>query len=277
MFSPQAEALLTQHVAHSGLGPTEVALCEWVAYATIHSNHALSFSLFSNLLDKLVKPIQTSSLCEEDIKLFWTSTKKLLPSCFNTVRKIRKKTNNEKAAIKQLLDVLKILNKLSMLELPKDLDLFPAKSYGWMSDSNEEGTRDIPLVLKEAVTHSANDWFNHILENNARNDNTDDGKLQYLIRIIQLIKIDLQKAIEYYDKMFQENVNLQYAKTLYTLYQVRVATLAEPEITAVCKSQKRLSFVGKAPSENETEKSSDTLNVGTALFELYLTVQRFVV
>lgn len=204
MFSAQAEALLTQHIAQSGLGPTEVALCQWVVYTTIHTTHALNFSLFSNLLDKLVKPVQTSKFCEEDNKLFWEAVKKLLPSCFGIIRKIRKKCTNEKAGIKQLMEVLKIISKLRELEPPLNADLFPTKTYGWLSNRNDEPNCDIQSVLHEAVTQGASDWFNHIIENNVRNDENDEGKLQYLIKIIQLVRTDLQKAIEFYDKMFQE-------------------------------------------------------------------------
>lgn len=204
MFSAQAEALLTQHIAQSGLGPIEVALSQWVVYSTIHTTHALNFSLFSNLLDKLVKPVQTSKLCEEDNKLFWEAVKKLLPSCFGIIRKIRRKCTNEKASIKQLLEALKIISKLQELEPPQNTDLFPSKTYGWLSNCSDEPNCDIRSVLQEAVTQGASDWFNHIIENNARNDETDEGKLQYLIKIIQLVRTDLQKAIEFYDKIFQE-------------------------------------------------------------------------
>lgn len=204
MFSAQAEALLTQHIAQSGLGPTEVALSQWVVYSTIHTSHALSFSLFSNLLDKLIKPVQTSKLCEEDNKLFWEAAKKLLPSCFSIIRKIRRKCTNEKASIKQLMEVLKIISKLCQLEPPPNTDLFPSKTYAWLSNVSDEPSCDIQGVLHEAVTQGASDWFNHVIENNARNDENDEGKLQYLIKIIQLVRSDLQKAVEFYDKMFQE-------------------------------------------------------------------------
>lgn len=69
-------------------------------------------------------------------------------------------------------------------------------------------------------------------------------------------------------------VNLHFAKALYTLYQVRIATLVEPEVVNVCKSLKRLSFAGIPTLENET---TDPLTIGTTLFELYLVLQRFVV
>lgn len=60
-------------------------------------------------------------------------------------------------------------------------------------------------------------------------------------------------------------------------YQEKIVALAECEVGNICKSLKRLSFAGKAPTENEKEVSSQPLNVGTTLFELYLIMQRFVV
>lgn len=89
-FSPHGEQLLTQHIAQSGLSPAEVALCQYCVYSGIHQNHPLSFTLFSNILEKLIKPLQAGSISEEDLKLFWDATKKLLPSCYSVIRKIRK-------------------------------------------------------------------------------------------------------------------------------------------------------------------------------------------
>lgn len=71
-------------------------------------------------------------------------------------------------------------------------------------DSNEEANCDIPSTLNEAVSKGAVDWLNHITENNKRPDETDVAKLQNMIQIIQLLRSDLQKAIEFYDKLFQE-------------------------------------------------------------------------
>ncbi|KAJ8919011.1 hypothetical protein NQ315_016916 [Exocentrus adspersus] len=38
-FSPHGEQLLTQHIAQSGLSPSEVALCQWCVFSGIHQNH----------------------------------------------------------------------------------------------------------------------------------------------------------------------------------------------------------------------------------------------
>lgn len=180
-------------------------LAQWVVYTAIHTNHPLSFSLFVNVLEKIIKPYQTNStFCDEDVKLFWEGAKKLLPSCFNVVRKMRRKTSNEKTVIKQLTDVLKIIRTLSALDVPSNVELFPESSYGWMTEPERETNCDISAVLRMAVIQGANNWFDYIIENNARCDETDDGKLQFIIKIVQLIRTDLQKAIEMYNKLFQE-------------------------------------------------------------------------
>lgn len=182
-------------------------LAQWNVYCTVHVDHPLNFTLFSKLLDKLIKPLQTSVISEEDVKLFWDSTKKMLPSCFNIVRKIRKKTNGDKNMMKQLLEVLRILNKLSLVEPPENTNLFPPNIYVWLTYKTDGPNWDIRGTLSDAVIQGATDWFNHILENNECNDSNGEAKLQHIIKIIQLVRTDLQKAVEFFDKTFQELVD----------------------------------------------------------------------
>ncbi|RZC32407.1 unc-13 -like, partial [Asbolus verrucosus] len=272
-FSPQGEALLTQHIAQSGLAPIEVAMCQWSVYSSVHQNHPLSFTLFSKLLDKLFKPLQ-NSVCEEDVKLFWDGAKKLLPSCFSIIRKIRKKDFKDKMTVRQLTEVLNIINRIRKLTPLPNLDLFPSNMYPWLTFSEDGFNRDILTVVNDAVIQGADDWFNHIIENNVQQDVADAGKLQYLIQAIQLVRSDLQKALEFYDKIFQESVNFQYAKALYIFYQAKISALAEPDIRNICKSMKKLTFTGLNLSETD---SSELLSEGTTLFEVYLALYRFVV
>ncbi|KAJ8979445.1 hypothetical protein NQ317_006759 [Molorchus minor] len=230
-FSPQGEQLLTQHVAQSGLNPTEVAICEWSVYASIHQTHPLSFTL--------------------------------------------KRNTSEKMKMKQVTDVLKIFNHISSLDPPPNTDLFPQSLYQWVTYQDEPNC-NIAATLNDAVTQGANDWFNHILENNKRSDETDIFKLQNLMQIILLVKSDLQKAIEFYDKLFQETINFEYAKALYVFYQAKISSIAEPEVTKICKGLKKLDYTGYSSIPNGTT-NTDHLTEGTSLFELYLAMQRFAV
>ncbi|KOB79071.1 putative succinate semialdehyde dehydrogenase, mitochondrial [Operophtera brumata] len=252
-FSAQAEAIITQHAAQSGLSQQDNTLVQWCVYCAVTIDHPLSFALFNTLLDKISKPVKSGLINEEDVKLFWGAAKKLLPTCFSRIRKLRKKTEDEKSVMKMLREVLKILHKLSILDVPETIDLFPESLYGWLRESKEDKRLTIHDVLQQAVIQGASDWFVHILDNNECKDKSEETTLQHLIKVVQLI-----------------------------------ASLVEPEVLEVCKSLKRLRYsegstnsvhlagglsgetgIGTPTVENEP------LAMGTTLFELYLTLQRF--
>ncbi|XP_041980361.1 protein unc-13 homolog 4B isoform X3 [Aricia agestis] len=286
-FSAPAEAILTQHAAQSGLCPADNALAQWVVYCALTVDHPLSFTLFNNLLDKITKPLQSGLINEEDVKLFWDAAKKLLPTCFSHIRKLRKKTAGDKTVMKTLREVLKILYKLSLLDLPETIDLFPVNLYGWLREKGDGSKLTIHEVLSQAVIQGASDWFVHILDNNECKDKTEESRLQHLIRVIQLVRSDLQRAIEYFDRVFGEVMSFPYSKALYGVYENKIASLVEPEVVQVCKSLKRLRYsesnsnVQLAGGLNgETglgtpDVGSEPLAMGTTLFELYLALQRF--
>ncbi|CAB3254752.1 unnamed protein product [Arctia plantaginis] len=285
-FSAPAEAILTQHAAQSGLSLADNNLVQWAVYCAVTTDHPLSFALFNSLLDKITKPLQSGLVNEEDVKLFWDGARKLLPTCYSHIRKLRKKTAGDKTVMKTLREVLKILYKLSVLDIPETLDLFPMNLYGWLRD--DKGKLTINEVLNQAVIQGASDWFVHILDSNECKENTEDTRLRHLIRVIQLVRSDLQRAVEYYDRVFVEVMSFPYSKALYGLYESKIASLVEAEIVEVCKSLKRLRYSDASTSTvhlagglngvtglGATEVEAEPLTMGTTLFELYLTLQRF--
>jgi len=273
-FCQAAETILTQHLVQCGMSAVSVTLAQWSEFASVHVDHPLSFIVFSLLLQKLVKPLQNRLITDDEEKMFWEAAKKLLPSCFNGVRKIRKLTHSDKNTLHQLSAILSILSQLETLQPPDGTDLFPPSIYGWLPVDENGPNCDIRAALDAAVTQGAEDWFSHIMENNSTNDSCKEAHLNHLIRITQLVRTDLQRAIEFHDRIFQQSFNFPYAKTLYKLYETKTAELVEPVVTEVCKSLKPLNF-------NNTEADgiyhNDPLLMGTTLFELYLIVQRFAV
>lgn len=125
----------------------------------------------------------------------------MLPTCYSHVRKLRKKTAGDKTVMKTLREVLRILHKLSVMDAPESIDLFPASLYGWLRN---DAKLTIHEVLNQAAIQGASDWFVHILDNNECKDKTEESRLQHLIRVIQLVRSDLQRAVEYFDRVFVE-------------------------------------------------------------------------
>lgn len=274
-FSHSAETIITQHLVQCGLTATAVTLAQWVEFINVHVDHPLSFIVFSLLLQKLVRPMQNGQISEDEEKLFWEAAKKLLPSCFNGIRKIRKLTHSDKNTLHQLSSILDTLSQLANLQPPEGIDLFPPSVYGWLPESNEnEANCDIRGTLDIAVTRGAEDWYAHILDNNNTNGSSEEVRLNNLIKVTQLVRTDLQKAIEFHDKIFQQSFNHPYSRTLYKLYETKIVELVEPVVTEVCKSLKPLKFNDRA---QDGIYDNDPISMGTTLFELYLVVQRFAV
>ncbi|XP_046996115.1 protein unc-13 homolog 4B isoform X1 [Schistocerca americana] len=273
-FQEKAETILTQHVVQCGLSPADVALAQWSEFITVHIDNHLNFRLFAVVLEKLLKPIQGEIISGDNAKLFWDSTKKLLPSCLNAVRKIRKLTPSDKNTLNQLSSVLSILSLLKELQPPEGFELFPQSVYGWLNYDGDEPNCDIQETLRQAVTQGATDWYNHIMDNNKVNDSEEEAQLNHVIKIVQLVRTDLQRAIEYHDKIFQQTIHLPYAKTLYKLYESKVSELVGPVIKNACMCLKPLKF---GDNMEVVEGDTDPLSMGTKLFELYLILQRFCV
>jgi len=273
-FCQAAETILTQHLVQCGMSPVSVTLAKWSEFASVHVNHPLSFIVFSLLLQKLVKPLQNRLTTDDEEKMFWEAARKLLPSCFNGVRRIRKLTHSDNNTLNQLSAILSILSQLATLQPPDGTDLFPPSIYGWLPVNENEPNCDIHVALGAAVTQGTEDWFSHIMENNSANDSCKEEYLNYLIRITQLVRTDLQKAVEFHDRIFQQSFNFPYAVTVYKFYETKIAELVEPVVTEACNSLKPIKF-------NNTEvdgiDDNDPLLMGTTLFELYLIVQRFAV
>jgi len=130
-FSTMAEAIRRQHAVQSGISAFECALCQWHAYSTVHETHKLNFVLFNSILDILVPTISCLQNDSEDVKMFWDGAKRILPSCFSVLRKLRSKSIGDNKILKALSEVLDILAKFKALDVPQSIEIFPKTVYGF--------------------------------------------------------------------------------------------------------------------------------------------------
>ncbi|XP_020817786.1 protein unc-13 homolog 4B isoform X4 [Drosophila serrata] len=272
-FSPNAELIRSQHAAQSGLTPFDCALSQWHAYSTIHETHKLNFTLFNSILDVLVPVINGLQNDSEDVKTFWDGVRRLLPSCFAVLRKLRSRNTSEKNIIRALNEVLDILKKIKEFEVPESIDIFPKSVYGWLNDTEE--TCNIDTAIIDAINTGTKEWLEHIVEGSrqSKNHETDDDKLQYIIRLIQMVRSDLQRGMEYFDKLFYHKIQLNYSAILYIFYDSKLAEICKSIIIEVCNNIKRLDV---PDDQFEYLPNIENVNMGTTLFEVYLILKRYV-
>lgn len=200
-LSELSETIIIQHHAQSELTRIDVAFAQWSVFAQFHQHFQLSFNIFEGILQALAKPIQTKNLAHfEELKGFWESTKIILPSCFDLVRKLHNKAGDTSLP-KNLASALRLMSKLFTLGMPKMKFLEP-NLYDWLN--SEELKLGLRKVLDLAVTIGTDEYFESIV-------NYDDLKseevvvhLQVFSKVLQLVKLDLQTAYGTFDKTFVE-------------------------------------------------------------------------
>ncbi|XP_017052526.1 protein unc-13 homolog 4B isoform X2 [Drosophila ficusphila] len=274
-FSPNAELIRSQHAAQSGLTPFDCALSQWHAYSTIHETHKLNFTLFNSILDVVVPVITYMQNDSEDVKTFWDGVRRLLPSCFAVLRKLRSKNTSDKNIVRALNEVLDILKKIKELEVPESVDIFPKSVYGWIHTNDTDETCNIDTAIVDAINTGTKEWLEHIVEGSrqSKNNETDDEKLQYVIKLIQMVRSDLQRAMEFFDKIFYHKIQLNYSAILYLFYDSKLAEICKTIIIDVCNNIKRLDV---PDDQFEYLPNLENVNMGTTLFEVYLILKRYV-
>lgn len=61
------------------------------------------------------------------------------------------------------------------------------------------------LIVEQAVRSGAQEYLYHVNEATGKEKNlSDEDKLQNIIKITQLVRSDIQRGIEIYDRLFME-------------------------------------------------------------------------
>ncbi|XP_012162614.1 protein unc-13 homolog 4B isoform X2 [Ceratitis capitata] len=275
-FNKNAEIIRSQHAVQSGLTNFECALSQWIVYTKIHENHKLSFTLFKNILDVIIpilKIIQTDS---DDLKIFWDGVKRVLPSCFAIVRKTRARNVSDKHIVSTLCEVLDIISKIRTMGEPL-FDIFPENIYGFVVQM-DENSKTILTVLIEVINTSTKEWLEYIIEGSkpiTRDEPTDEENLQFLIKLIQMVRSDLQRGMEYFDKHFYQKLRINYSDILFKFYDSNLYEICKKNVESVCAHIKRLEIT-EDTFEFLDPLDTESLNMGTTLFELYLVLKRFI-
>lgn len=280
-FGSLADEILTQHIAQSGLSASQISLAEYGVFSGIHTRHPLSYGLFEALVEKVMKSLLSNAVYDaEDIKIFWEATRNLLPSCMKFIRNLQHQVPaGNKDAMNKLGQIVNIISKVAMLEPPPETDLFPSNIYPWITRQNDSKSNwDIQNALRDTVTKGAVDRIEHI-DSHANSNIRDitkranhDNVLQHLIENIQFVRADVQRSIEYFDKIFQESLNFQYTRVLFLAYEAKLAEIIQPTVEEICKTIKRIDYtVGDTLNEGY-----ENISMGTTMFELYLVLQKFI-
>lgn len=65
---PESTLIIQQHVAQSNISVVDECLGQWVEFINAHVlSPVINFKVFSDILDKLVKPVSSGQLSSEEV------------------------------------------------------------------------------------------------------------------------------------------------------------------------------------------------------------------
>ncbi|KAM8703190.1 hypothetical protein ACLKA7_007899 [Drosophila subpalustris] len=147
--------------------------------------------------------------------------------------------------------------------------------YGWIESGDSEEPYTIDNAIVDAINSGAKEWLEYIIEGSkqSKDNESDENKLQYLIQIIQMVRSDLQRAMEYFDKLFYHKIRLNYSTKLYLYYDSKLMEISKAIVKEVCSNIKMLDV---PDDQFEYLPNIDNVNMGTTLFEAYLVLKRYI-
>jgi len=278
-----AVVALRQFAAHRSLRPPVTDVCLWSAYTMTLSRRTLDFCLLYGLLQRIRKAIHSDQFTVQVDQLsviFWTSSETFVRDALSYIRHIRDNLHlcSSPAHLTALLQCLKELRAMG-------------------DELGKPNFADLPARINEAITMGAADWWSQTVgRRKIGGPICDDDRLENAIRICQSLMTDLKAQLTLHHDVFLKVLETPSFSIVYQYYDAQLSSLCKPTVESVTRTLKSshtseehiISLAMEASgamarhkaSETETDASGNKilvpkLTMGTALFELYLSLQQF--
>lgn len=272
-FTSPGEAILKQHAICADLSDCEKALIYWNAYTTVHTSYPIAFSLFEGLMNKIYAYISSNAVDSDDLRKFWIGAKKILPSCFAVIIKLRKRIAGDNDIVKTVTSVLHMLTKLERIRNTCDIDLFNPGDYEYFKHKIEQNPQiQISEVTLLAVRTGARIWFDQAVKDVMKPNSSNEEKLNNSIKLIQLLLSDIKRASTYYKATFQSIAKIDYTREICKQHETSVVTHIRPIVEAICKTFKKLTI---RMDQHNRFGEMDALDMSTTVFHLYIVIRLF--
>ncbi len=143
--------------------------------------------------------------------------------------------------------------------------------------------RDVVLRAEEAVASSVEEWFDFVAAKVVTDDDDKEGsdlesRLGRTSRLAHLLAADLSQSAERLGEPFRETLGVDYARLAHRAYEARLRRGGvEALIAEVCERLRPVAFVceDEGGGGGDSKKVEVDVALGTKLFELYLSLQKF--
>ncbi|XP_076366193.1 BAI1-associated protein 3-like isoform X2 [Tachypleus tridentatus] len=260
-----AQTILLQHAIQGNVTEFQQVLCRWLMYSRKYVEVPLDLAVLHKLLDEVNTAWKNSdtNLAKDEEAALTETFNVFIDYCLAQVRKCRDlfPPGNQQSHHK-LIYLLKCLDLIHNMDVFKRCCPFRHNLHVEITNTIKRGTLD---------------WFNNMNAFTLPQVPTEENILNGLNELANALNSDLQKSVSVYNEIFESNVKVSYSTVVYKQLEKLLADLVAKKLHKVEEN------VGYKVQETCTKVSvtdggaeSQTLELGTAMFELYLNLQEFV-
>ncbi|XP_033118451.1 BAI1-associated protein 3-like isoform X2 [Anneissia japonica] len=244
--------ILHQLAIQNQLTPLNFAYSRWLAYSKAHTLYAMDYRFLHSLLKTIDEQWKKSQ--EKSDQSFTTKEKVALADsfdafvkyCIGLLRKQRDVFPPHKKNVSRLEWLLKCLQHLQALEIYKKL--CPAQT-------------DIQSQIINGIQEGTVEWFHRIHAFSEPGTTKDGDVVAAMAGLTNTLNIDLIRSYKYTGKLYQAMLQIDYFSIAYKSFD---SLLGEEVIDLM-----------KGVNERLKSKATDSTDISTFLFELYLALKDF--
>ncbi|XP_076459329.1 LOW QUALITY PROTEIN: BAI1-associated protein 3-like [Babylonia areolata] len=260
-----AHTILHQHAIQGDITEVQQAVCRWMAYSRKHMEHPLSYDLLFDLLGDLNRLWEPESLSREEEECLADSFQNFIDYSLSLIRKIRDTfpTNNN-IAFSRLEGLLRCLSTI-----------YSSKVFRQCCPFQSELHSEVLAVVKKGNQ----EWYERLTSTFRSLRKKEEDNLQSLIELCTHVNIEVYRAFHFYNAVFEQWTHVHYFSVMYKqlekLLSPDVAKSLDDELGEEL-NQDMASIMKQQDCDREPpELGVSTMGMGTALFELYLSLQEF--
>lgn len=233
------------------------AISRWRAFNQKHREKSFDYSVLHRLLQKLNQAWNNDHLTPEEEQTLADSFTDFVDFSFGLLAKHREVFPPiNKAAIYKLEFLLKCLRLMS------DMQAF------WRCCPFH---KEIHLEIINCIKKGNVDWYDKLYSQSRPQLKSEDSNVRGLIELVNLINFDLQKCLKYYNKLFESIINVNFFLIVYKQLDKLVEEDVKGAVEKLCRRLRENDDI----SDDQSATAADNLSMGTAMFELYLSLQEF--
>uniref|UniRef100_A0A8D8TBQ9 BAI1-associated protein 3 n=1 Tax=Cacopsylla melanoneura TaxID=428564 RepID=A0A8D8TBQ9_9HEMI len=248
-----ALSILHQHAIQGDITDLQSATIRWLAFSKVP---AIDPKILCKILATLENLWSHETLSREEEDWLADSFNIFLDYSLQLVKKHRRLfPPHHRPSMQRLEQLLRSLGMLSTM-----------KAYWKCCPFNKEIRGEVIASLKKGTLELYEE--NHKQIAGLRGD--PDLRIKGLVKLTTSIIVDLQTGFNYYNAVFESANGVPYFCAVYKQFEKMMVNDLGQEITALCHQLRSAEFGPESPNVSAGPE------IGTSIFELYLSIQEFV-